>query len=388
MNNSNSDYRKFLEQYLEQEQFNQDQFFKFYELQNRIVHPDTDVPGGGEQHIIDKNLRECRFCSRTKADGASFKKKAHIFPEQLGNKLVISHSECDDCNKFFANHESNLGNFLGPLKTLLGVKGKSKQGSRIPKHKVSITGTKITHTGQRILWEQDIENSLIRLDSPTEISFGVKHRPFIPISVWKGLARTAVHLIDLNELDNFIWFKECVSTDKHDNILKASQGLCTIFSIFIPSAFNIYPRPELRLFKRKEPGLFEVKKMVTPEKMYVFSTSSHVYQIPIFSDKDYEDLNDPKVAGGNRSIPFYPLNIDEEYIEGYDLPKRNVHNLNSVIQETPLNWVQFSYNNIEPITTERLTQNGFSDDEIKCLKSNKKDSPETLKKFSKLINNS
>lgn len=122
--------------------------------------------------------------------------------------------------------------------------------------------------------------------------------------------------------------------------------------------------------------------------MYVFSSSSHVYQIPIFSDNDHEELKDPEVASGNRSIPFYPLIIDKVYIEGYDLPKRNVHNLNSLMEETPLNWVQFSYNNIEPITTERLTQNGFSDDEIKCLKSNEKDSPETLRKFSKLINTS
>lgn len=119
MNNSNSEYSKSVEQYLEQEQFNRDQFFKFYELQNRIVHPDPDVPGGGEQYIIDKNLWECRFCGRSKADGASYKKRAHILPEQLGNKLIISHSECDDCNMFFANHESHLGNFLGPLKTLL-----------------------------------------------------------------------------------------------------------------------------------------------------------------------------------------------------------------------------------------------------------------------------
>ena len=106
MNKSSSSYNKSFEQYQEQEQYHHSQFFKYFELQKRVEHPDTNLPGGGEQYIVDKNLWKCRFCNKTKDDGASFKKKAHILPEQVGNKLIVSHSECDDCNVLFADRKS------------------------------------------------------------------------------------------------------------------------------------------------------------------------------------------------------------------------------------------------------------------------------------------
>lgn len=374
------------EQYQQQEKEYAREFKNAYDLQNYIEHPDSNVAGGGEQYIIDKGNWECRFCKKTKEDGATFKKKAHVLPEQVGNKLIVSHSECDDCNKLFSEHETHLSEFLGPLKTLLGVKGKSRKGKRIPTFKDPSKGTRITHSGEEILWKLDPNKTIVRLDSTTEISVGVKHRPFIPISVWKGLARTAVHLFDLNELNQFTWFTECVSTEEHDNLLNASKGLCTIFSIFIPSAYNVYPRPELRLFNRKKSGVFEVEQMIIPEKMYVVCSSSHIYQIPVFSDNDYEELRESGTATENRSIPFYPLNIDEQFVENFDLPKRSVHYLNSLTQEAPVNWVQFSYKDILPMTDEKLRKAGLTEDEITQLKSNGINGPEILKKFGDFFN--
>ncbi|HLR26104.1 MAG TPA: hypothetical protein VK112_09580 [Fodinibius sp.] len=389
MNKSNSNNRQTFEQYNEQEQNHHYQFFKYYELQNRIKHPDINVPGGGEQCIVDKNLWKCRFCNRTKDDGASFNKKAHLLPEQLGNKLIISHSECDDCNELFANYESHLGNFLGPLKTLLGVKGKSKKGTRIPKHKVPSTGTKITHKGDSILWKRKIKNSLIRLDTPTEISFGVKHHPYIPLLAWKALSRTSIHLTDLDEISQYSWFIESITTRDNDKELTVSKGLCMVISIFIPSASNIFSKPILELYKRKISNLFGIDNLALSEKIYVVKTSSHIFQVQVFSNNDYNELkNISKSATNRQSLPLYPLVINKEYFEQYDLPNRSAFYFDSKKEDKTVNWIQFSFNNMEPITTDKLKQNGFSEHEIKCLKSNEQDSPKTLRKFNKLVNNS
>lgn len=388
MNESSSSNHQNFEQYIEQEQNNYSQFLKYYEIQNRIVHPDTNVPGGGEQYIIDKKIWKCRFCNRTKKEGASFKKKAHVLPEQLGNKLIISHSECDDCNEKFGNYESHLSNFLGPLKTLLGVKGKSKRGSRIPKHNVPKTGTKITHKEDRILWKRKIENSLIRLDTPTEISFGVNHNPYIPLLVWKALSRTSIHLMGINEINQYSWFIESITTGDNDKELAVSKGLCLVISMFIPSASNIFPNPILELYKRKTPNLFGIDGIALSEKIYVVKSSSHIFQVQIFSDNDYNELNNISESETNiRSLLLYPFAVNEKYFEQYDIPKRKPLYFNSTEEYEATNWLQFRFSNIEPITDENLMESGFSKDEINCLKSNEQNKPKTIKKFRDFVNN-
>lgn len=68
---------------------------------------------------------KCRFCNRTKADGVKFGKEAHAISEALGNKLVISNEECDDCNeKFSVQLESAIVKYFSIYRTLYGIRGK------------------------------------------------------------------------------------------------------------------------------------------------------------------------------------------------------------------------------------------------------------------------
>ncbi|PEN04704.1 hypothetical protein CRI93_14800 [Longimonas halophila] len=174
-----------------------DYFQAHYELEDEpIIHPETDTPGGGEQVVLDKGLYRCRYCGSKKSDGVGFK-KAHVIPEHMGNKLIVSHAECTPCNETFSVYEAHLGQLIGPLKTLLGVKGKSKGGRRIPKFKDFKFDTAITRSDTGVLWEIDPQQTTVRLDSPRDISIGVRHIPYVPLSAWKGLARSSVHLLDL-----------------------------------------------------------------------------------------------------------------------------------------------------------------------------------------------
>lgn len=69
--------------------------------------------------------RVCRFCGKTKAGGATFKKVAHAISEALGNKTLKCTEECDQCNARLADVEDNLSvGYLGIRRSILGIKGK------------------------------------------------------------------------------------------------------------------------------------------------------------------------------------------------------------------------------------------------------------------------
>jgi Protein of unknown function (DUF2934)/HNH endonuclease len=75
-----------------------------------------------------KQPRRCRFCDRTKQDGATFRKKAHVLPQALGNRLLVSAEECDTCNSpLGSNVETALCRFLSPYRIAGGFGRRFKE---------------------------------------------------------------------------------------------------------------------------------------------------------------------------------------------------------------------------------------------------------------------
>lgn len=72
-----------------------------------------------------RDRRVCRFC-RKRMPEVSFRNKAHAITEALGNKNIILREECDSCNEQFGRGiEEALISFLGPFRSIFGVKGKN-----------------------------------------------------------------------------------------------------------------------------------------------------------------------------------------------------------------------------------------------------------------------
>jgi len=59
----------------------------------------------------EKNFKTCRFCGKTENE-ITFNSKSHVVPKFLGNFLVISNSECDECNAFFSKYETELEKYI------------------------------------------------------------------------------------------------------------------------------------------------------------------------------------------------------------------------------------------------------------------------------------
>jgi len=59
----------------------------------------------------EKEFKTCRFCGRTENE-VTFNSKSHVVPKFLGNFLIISNSECDECNSFFSKYETELEKYV------------------------------------------------------------------------------------------------------------------------------------------------------------------------------------------------------------------------------------------------------------------------------------
>src|SRR5688500_17375532 len=89
-----------------------DKFMKTYIVQEFLLLDESN------KHLLrPKNERICRFCGKSSSDTV-FKDFAHLIPESLGNKLVFSDFECDNCNHLFGTYDNHLANFIGPDRPL------------------------------------------------------------------------------------------------------------------------------------------------------------------------------------------------------------------------------------------------------------------------------
>jgi len=73
----------------------------------------------------------CRFCGKSFPD-VNFKNKAHVIPAFFGNKTILSECECDTCNSYFSQFETQLANYMNLDHVTAGVQSRS---GKVPKYK-------------------------------------------------------------------------------------------------------------------------------------------------------------------------------------------------------------------------------------------------------------
>jgi hypothetical protein len=73
----------------------------------RFYHENYDqlflrsVSPGNNALVLGEKPFKCRFCDG-EPPARTFKMRAHALPELLGNNLIRTRYECDDCNRRFA----------------------------------------------------------------------------------------------------------------------------------------------------------------------------------------------------------------------------------------------------------------------------------------------
>ena len=152
-----------------------------YYYQSTLLH------AGHERKLFlgDQASKVCRFCLRDSAL-TSFRQDAHVLPEFMGNKVLFSHFECDECNSLFSKYENAFTNYFGIHHTFSRLKGKTK----IPKYKSEKEGFSVEAREEDIGMFSSNGNDSVRIDhKENKINIETIRPSYIPNQVLKCLVK-------------------------------------------------------------------------------------------------------------------------------------------------------------------------------------------------------
>lgn len=255
---------------------------------------------------MPKSNRSCRFCGASGA--SSFRKRAHLVPEGLGNKWLLSNSECDQCNHRFGAFESSLCTSIGPLLTIGGVKGKA---NKVRQTGLSASGHSIRHIrdveGKRNISFSLVENGQVAGSSiGTEISFFQDRRivfrtpapkeSFIPRDAYKGLTKIGLGLLPATEMERFSKLRSWIMNPSEVESFPFLE-----VGVSVGSFGNSPEYASVTLLRRKE------RNAHLPFALLIACCGSMCWQIDMLSDTDDSHID---------AVPFGILNLKWKAILG------------------------------------------------------------------------
>lgn len=213
-------------------------FFKVYGGSYALI-PKTKI------FLGNKENRVCRFCGKDSKE-TTFKMKAHIMPEFMGNKKYFSFFECDSCNQYFGQLEDSLFNFAGIFNTLSTIKGKKG----FPKFKTKASDFQAKEFGTIVQKNHDPENedSFIYDEENERMNIDVTMPSYVPQDVYKSLVKIALCMLPDEEFalhNNTVDWLMSKNTTHHKNN--------PFFNVFRKIGGNpkMFPEPIAFLLRKK-----------------------------------------------------------------------------------------------------------------------------------------
>src|ERR1043165_1591451 len=270
-------------------------FTHFYETEYFI----EDQSGAKLPNTCFDNI--CRYCGSS----GKFRTIAHLCPESLGNKHIISKDECDQCNAKFGKYDNQLANFFQVIRVVGGIKGKKG----IPKYADQITTINVKVDGQRktiqlntAITKADV---IIRKDIST-VKVRFVSQSFRGRQVMRSLMKVGIALLDINELQDY------------QRVIKILQSHTTsipfnLFPIYIwTMPFNLYNAVSIVTMKRKSTS--QTTLQVIPERIVALSFANQFVQVPLYSDTDIFKIKQQALITGKENVytPFLPQVATQE----------------------------------------------------------------------------
>ena len=277
---------------------------KFY---SRLVYYEM---GGNREILLGNELtpRKCRFCGNERIE--SFTEVAHAVPHFIGNNVLKSLYECDDCNTKFCKMESHFSNFMA----LHHVFSHVSRGKKEPQYKNNSKSKIIaTPEGIDIYLEKGDENLTVKLDSEGKTITVDGVRSYIPVYVFKIFVKMALAIMPESEMQHF------KSTTKW--LMDENIEITNLFlSIREYQAFDSF-NGACMIYKRKE----NVNENV-PCYLYGLTYNNFFFQISIpLCDQDISQK-------GKIRMPSIPCRFDKECI-GYNKYRHNLSSHTKVAKE-------------------------------------------------------
>lgn len=177
-----------------------------------------------------KEYRICRYCGLSMPD-VTFRNKAHTIPEGLGNKTIITNTECDSCNiKFGQSIELEFIEYMNIFNVFFNIKGKT--GERTFKGKNF--EMKCTNNGLLVL-NQFLQQGETFTINDTDKLPQPKLYSNIKISaqdLYRAISKFAIGIIPENQLDTFSETIEWICKRKSFSTLPKIASLMS-YSLFV-----------------------------------------------------------------------------------------------------------------------------------------------------------
>lgn len=282
-----------------------DFFCERYSLDNVLVNiPSLSNP------LKQKNERVCRYCGLGYPE-VSFNKIAHAIPELLGNKKIISDSECDNCNQIFSVYENDLAYSLGFLRSIFQINGKAG----VPKFK-SPDKTFVVKEGSLpgqdkpvMVFESNgkyVKNFKVDKHNKT-LSILTHKQSYKPFNVFKILTKIGICSAKAYDVPKF---KKAIDLLINQTDIETSPN--SVFQAFCHSIPGFtFPSPMVLLFKKKN----------TEESLFTYTACIYfmnlIYQVFLVGHED-----DLKMYDGQTKIsfPIAPPFVDQSVFDTFGLP--------------------------------------------------------------------
>lgn len=266
------------------------QFFGAYNCQ-MMVGP-SDKPF----FLGEPAPRVCRFCGKTTPE-VTFEKDAHVMPDFMGNRNILSYFECDTCNALFAKYEDSFANYLGISRTFSQIKGKR---NKVPKFKDNQTGLEVSLNEEGLQIKTIVGQDPFIVDEATNTAELITKQPgYVPIHLLKLLLKMGLSLLEESEVADYEWARQFVTSTRQDEAAKGKEAL-KVMMHYMPGP-PLFMAPFLQLYARKPDGENDF-----PDKIMVLYYANYYIQVILpFSRAEKARI----LANNSISIPVFPLLI-------------------------------------------------------------------------------
>ena len=283
---------------------------KFYQTKYMDFISPVILQPGKKITLGKKGNRTCRFCKRTDTE-VSFSMDAHVIPLSLGNRVLFSNYECNDCNQSFGGGiENDLGNWSKPHRTLARIRG--KKGVPTIKKVGSEQGWRIEYGAGGFKFKEFEDEPYFVIDEENKrINFQLQRDPYTPVAVFKALVRIGLTVMPEASLCDFA---EALSWIREKDHSKSAVVECPILSTFVPG-----PMPNDLIFV----ALMQRRESVTdvPFAFMVLSYGNNVLQVFLPCPKQ-----DRAIERQTLTIPPFPRPYGPDH-RRYGYPQTSILNL-------------------------------------------------------------
>lgn len=274
---------------------------------------------------IPKAQRKCIFCG---SDTVKFNKIAHAVSETIGNKSLISHFECDECNEEFGKKlEDDLGKYMLPYKIIAQIFGKKNQLTskdlsnndnvsygcfRIQVNKNKPVLEEVETKGMII--EKKDTGILKEVDDGFEITILRQH--YNPLAVYCSFLKMAYSIMPLEfyvkYLKHIVLLKQIVAKDsvycneEKEKIMKSNPN-CGIFCFFP----GINPLGGINVILWQKTNSEEKSY---PEMLFTLEMKNFSFTIPVLADEEQGTFKMPKFSS-DKEIQYESLDFSKEELE-------------------------------------------------------------------------